>query len=241
MSPDAAASTPTGLRLAVSIIALLAGVSGCVDVVSLVFAEVFVANQTGNLVVVAAASLSDGNRVRLALTALVMFTVGVLLAAVGRRALRHRFGQRAARESLLVLEILLVIAAAVLLWRDPLATHPRLLLPIGLLALAQGIQAVLLTRLLGRGVRTVAVTGPLTDALVGAVESAGTPMAQRDPARRGLLRIALATPAGYALGALLGALVVRAGLHLGLGVAVVLALVAAALARRVERHGLDLA
>lgn len=236
----AAPASPTGLRLAVSITALLAAVSGCVDVVSLVYAEVFVANQTGNLVVVAAASLSDGNRVVLALTALVAFTLGVLLAAVGRRGLRTRFGQRAARETLLAIEVVLV-AAAGLVWRDPLATHPRLLVPIGLLALAQGIQAVLLTRLLGRGVRTVAVTGPLTDALVGAVETAGTPMAERDPARRGLMRIAIATPAGYALGAALGALVVRTGLHLGLVVAVLLATAAAVLARRVERHGLDLA
>jgi uncharacterized membrane protein YoaK (UPF0700 family) len=237
----APSSSPTGLRLAVSITALLAGVSGCVDVVSLVYAEVFVANQTGNLVVVAASSLSDGNRVWLALTALIAFTAGVLLAAVGRRGLRTRFGQRAARETLLVVEVVLVVVAGVLVWRDPLATHPRLLLPIGLLALAQGIQAVLLTRLLGRGVRTVAVTGPLTDAIVGSVEAAGTPRAERDPARRGLMRIAIATPAGYALGAALGALVVRTGLHLGLAVGVVLALVAAVLARRVERHGLDLA
>ncbi|HET7901933.1 MAG TPA: YoaK family protein [Candidatus Nanopelagicales bacterium] len=241
MSGAAGVDAPTGLRLAVSITALLAAVSGCVDVVSLVYAEVFVANQTGNLVVVAAASLSDTDRVWLALTALVAFTLGVLLAAVGRRGLRSRFGQRAARETLLVVEVVLVLVAGVLVWHDPLATHPRLLVPIALLALAQGIQAVLLTRLLGRGVRTVAVTGPLTDALVGAVESAGTPMAQRDPARRGLLRIAVATPAGYALGALLGALVVRNGLHLGLAVAVLLAIVAAVLARRVEHLGLDLA
>jgi len=235
------AAAPSGLRLAVPLTALLAGVSGCVDVASLVYAQVFVANQTGNLVVVAAASLSDGNRVVLALTALVAFTVGVLLAAVGRRGLRNRVGTRAAREVLLALEVVLLLAAGVLLWRDPVATHPRLLIPIGLLALAQGIQAVLLTRLLGRGVRTVAVTGPLTDALVGAVEDAGTPRAQRDPARRGILRIAIATPLGYALGALVGAIAVHTGLHISILVAAVMAVAAAVIARRAEKLGLDVA
>ena len=236
-----AAAAPDGLRLAVPLTALLAAVSGCVDVASLVYAEVFVANQTGNLVVVAAASLSDGNRVWLALTALVCFTIGVLLAAVGRRGLRSRVGTRTARELLMAVEVVLLLAAGVLMWRDPVATHPKLLIPIGLLALAQGIQAVLLTRLLGRGVRTVAVTGPLTDALVGAVEDAGTPRARRDPARRGMLRIAIATPLGYALGALLGAVVVRTGLHLSIVVAAVLAVAAAVLARRAENRGLDVA
>lgn len=231
---------PPGLRLAVTITALLAAVSGCVDVVSLVYAEVFVANQTGNLVVVAAGTLSDGNRVVLALTALVAFTLGVLLAAVGRRSLRTRWGATAARETLLVVEVVLILAAAVLVAVEPVGVHPRLLVPIAALALAQGIQAVLLTRLLGRGVRTVAVTGPLTDAIVGAVETAGSG-ARRDPARRGILRIAIATPAGYAAGAALGALVVRTGLHMGLVVAVLLAVAAAVLARQVEKHGLDLA
>ena len=43
---------PGSFRLAVALTATLAAVSGAVDVVSLVYAEVFVANQTGNLVVV---------------------------------------------------------------------------------------------------------------------------------------------------------------------------------------------
>ena len=98
---------------------------------------------------------------------------------------------------------------------------------------------MLLTRLLGRGVRTVAVTGPLTDAIVTGVESWGRPAAAGD--RRRLVLLAVATPAGYAVGAALGAAAVRAGAHVGLVAAVVLALVAAVLARGAEERGVDIA
>ena len=54
---------------------------------------------------------------------------------------------------------------------------------------------MLLTRLLGRGVRTVAVTGPLTDAIVQGVDSWGRPP-RRDGNRRRLVLLAVATPPG---------------------------------------------
>ncbi len=234
------AANPGSFRLAVVLIATLAAVSGAVDVVSLVYAEVFVANQTGNLVVVAAASLSSGDRVALAVTALVCFTVGVVGAALIRRAMRPRFSLTVVRETQLAVEVVLVVAAAVLLAVTPSDRGLRLLAPIGLLALAQGIQAVLLTRLLGRGVRTVAVTGPLTDAIVQGVDSWGRPSTP-DGNRRRLVLLAVATPAGYAAGAALGALAVRSGAHVGLIAAVLLSVVAAIVARGVELRGADIA
>jgi uncharacterized membrane protein YoaK (UPF0700 family) len=227
-------------RLAVALIATLAAVSGAVDVVSLVYAEVFVANQTGNLVVVAAASISSPDRVALAVTALVCFTLGVVLAALIRRAMSSRFSLTATRETQLAVEVALIVAAAVLLALTPSDRGLRLLAPIALLALAQGIQAVLLTRLLGRGVRTVAVTGPLTDAIVQGVESWGRPTAPGGNRRRMVL-LAVATPAGYAVGAALGAVAVRYGAHIGLVAAVLLSGVAAVVARGVELRGADIA
>ena len=234
------APRPGSFRLAVVLIATLAAVSGAVDVVSLVYAEVFVANQTGNLVVVAAASLSSPDRVALALIALAGFTVGVVCAALIRRAMSPRWSLTVVRETQLAVEVLLVVAAAVLLALTPSDQGLRLLAPIGLMALAQGIQAVLLTRLLGRGVRTVAVTGPLTDAIVQGVESWGRPSAPGGNRRR-LVLLAVATPAGYAAGAALGAVAVRSGAHIGLVAAVLLSLVAAVVARGVEVRGADIA
>jgi uncharacterized membrane protein YoaK (UPF0700 family) len=208
--------------------------------VSLVHAEVFVANQTGNLVVVAAASISSADTVALAVTALVCFAVGVVVAALMRRAMRPRWSLTVVRETQLVVEVLLVVVAAVALASEPSDQGLRLLAPIGLLALAQGIQAVLLTRLLGRGVRTVAVTGPLTDAIVQGVESWGRPP-EPDGQRRRLVLLAVATPAGYAVGAALGAIAVRSGAHVGLVAAVLLVAVGAVLARGVEGRGADIA
>jgi uncharacterized membrane protein YoaK (UPF0700 family) len=231
---------PGSFRLAVALTATLAAVSGVVDVVSLIYAEVFVANQTGNLVVVAAASLSSADRVALALTALVLFTVGVVLAAVARRGLLPRMSLTAVRETQLAVEIVLIVGAGAILYASPSDHGLYLLAPIGLLALAQGIQAVMITRVLGRGVRTVAVTGPLTDAVVGGVEAWGRPKPAGGPRRR-LLLLAVATPAGYAVGAALGAVAVRAGAHVGLVAAVALAVVAAVMARGVEGRGADIA
>jgi hypothetical protein len=56
-----------------------------------------------------------------------------------------------------------------------------------------------------------------------------------------MVLLAVATPAGYALGAALGAVTVRAGAHFGLVAAVLLAFVAAAVARGVEGRGADIA
>jgi uncharacterized membrane protein YoaK (UPF0700 family) len=229
------------LHLAVGLTALLAAVSGCVDVVALVYAGVFVANQTGNLVVVAAASLSSSDRVLLAVTALVSFTMAVVAGAYGRRAIASRSGAGVARLWLLGAEWAVLLVAAVLVATRPGEHGPGLVAPIALLAASQGVQAILVTRLLGRGVRTVAVTGSLTDALVGSVEAAADPERRRDPARRQILRLAAATPAGYALGAAAGALAVRAGVHLALAVALALAVVAAALVHRADSDGIDLA
>ncbi len=233
-------SRASSFRLAVVLIATLAAVSGAVDVVSLVYAEVFVANQTGNLVVVAAGSLTSADRVALAVVALVCFTIGVVLAAVVRRVLLPHVSLTVVRETQLAIEVVLILAAGMLMAFTPSDRGLRLLAPVGLLALSQGIQAVLLTRLLGRGVRTVAVTGPLTDAIVAGVESWGrtTPP---DGHRRHLVLLAVATPAGYAVGAALGAVAVRGGAHVALAAAVVLSVIAALLARGVELRGADIA
>jgi uncharacterized membrane protein YoaK (UPF0700 family) len=220
---------------------LLAGVSGCVDVVALVYAGVFVANQTGNLVVVAAASLSSSDRVVLAVTALVSFTVAVVAGAYGRRAVARRTDVGVARMWLLGAESLVLLVAALLLALRPGQHGLGLLAPVSLLAVSQGLQAILVTRLLGRGVRTVAVTGSLTDALVATVDTVSDEAVRRDSARRQLLLLAAATPAGYALGAAAGAVVVRSGVHLALVLALALAVVAAVLVRRADRRGLDLA
>ena len=229
------------LNLAVGLTALLAGVSGCVDVVALVYAGVFVANQTGNLVVVAAASLSSSDRVVLAVTALASFTVAVVAGSYGRRAVARRSGAGVARLWLLGAESLVLLVAALVVALRPDEHGLGLVAPIALLAASQGAQAILVTRLLGRGVRTVAVTGSLTDALVATVDAASDPAARRDPARRQLLLLAAATPAGYALGAAAGAVAVRSGVRVALVLAVVLAIVSAVLVRRADRSGLDLA
>ena len=233
------ASRGGGFGLGVVLIAVLAAVSGAVDVVSLVYAEVFVANQTGNLVVVAAGSLTSTSRVALAVVALVGFALGVVLAASLRRLLVPRVSLTGLRETQLAIEIALIVGAGVLMALTPSDRGIRLLAPIGLLALSQGIQAVLLTRLLGRGVRTVAVTGPLTDAIVAGVESWGRESPDHE-GRRHLVLLAVATPAGYAVGAALGALTIRGGAHAALAAAILLSVIAALLARGVESRGADI-
>ena len=220
---------------------LLAGVSGCVDVVALVYAGVFVANQTGNLVVVAAASLSSSTRVVLAVTALIAFAAAVVGGAYARRGIRRRWSQHAARMALLGAEVVLVLVAGVLILVRPSDRGLALLVPVALLAASQGAQAILITRLLGSGIRTVAATGPLTDTLVNSVEAVADPEQRRDPTRRRLLMLAGATPGGYAVGAALAALAARTGLHISLLLASVLAAVAAVVLTRVERDGLDVA
>jgi uncharacterized membrane protein YoaK (UPF0700 family) len=236
VTPDA---RPDHLRLAVVLTALLAAAAGCVDVVALVYAGVFVANQTGNLVVVAAASIGDHERVVLALTALLSFAVFVVVGTYARRAVVRSRGRHPARLVVLGGEAVLLAVAGVLVLQRPTAEGSGLQLVVALLAASQGLQAMLVTRVLGGGIRTVAVTGSLTDALVSSVDA----VAERrpDPVRRRALLLAGATPAGYALGAAVAALIARTGLHLSVLAALLLAAASAVVLRAADRRGLDLA
>lgn len=211
-----------------AVVLLLSATSGIVDAVAYLRYHVFVANQTGNLVIVSL-SFVDTNlesaRVP-SLVGLTAFTIGVFMA-VGIRNLLAARGVKAhhIRQWFLGTEVLLILVPAVLaIWGLDLTYS---LLSIALLSLSQAIQGIVITRFVGYAVQTVVIN----NAIIAAAEGAG----QRDMKAA---FVPLSTLAGYAGGAAVGAaLLLNRAPGIPLLCAVATAFAAAVIVRRVRIKG----
>jgi len=177
------------------LVMLLATASGAIDVVAFLQYKVFVANQTGNLVVIAVGA-SDGNSSSTVLpsaVSLVSFTAALVAVAwISRVQInRGRESTRVRRDALIIEAVLLTVAATLILFNVDFEVRYGV---ISVLAISQGIQAVVLTRVLGVAVQTVAINGSLFNTVQMAVEH-----------KRRAAAVAVSTPIGYAIGAGLGA------------------------------------
>lgn len=172
--------------------------AGCVDAVGyLGLGQVFVANMTGNTVLLGLAiGQADGQGVLHAGTALAGFILGVALgAAIVERGGPERAAWTPAVTAALGLElvILLTFAAGWLLDGSEATGIPVYLL-IALSALAMGIQSAAVRRLDVAGVSTTYVTGTLTALTTRVVgwlcskfsEGAGERITLTEPRERGL-------------------------------------------------------
>jgi uncharacterized membrane protein YoaK (UPF0700 family) len=192
----------------VTLVLLLAAASGGIDVVAYLRYDVFVANQTGNLIIISLGITQGEQRdpVLPSVVSLAAFMLAVLITARIRRALVDRsVAEQQVRHKALITEaVLLVFAAAIIVVGFDANGDVRYGV-IALLAASQGIQAVVLVRVLGVAVQTVAINGPLVSTLNLAAEG-----------RRWRAIVAGAAPVGYAIGAGTGALlqIVSSGLTL---------------------------
>lgn len=209
-----------------AIVVLLAATSGIVDAIAFSRFGVFVANQTGNLVIVTLSLTGEQKASTLTscALALIAFTVGVVVATFIRRSVRTRMGLPRARVITLAIESALIIATSIgrLVWGDGDVAYAAIVL----LSLSQAFQATVVTRIVGVEIQTVVINSSL-------VQSAEAWSASR----RRVGAIAFGTPVGYLLGAFLAALLLRASAPAALLSAVVTAAVATAIAYRIEVRG----
>ena len=215
------------VKHALAVVLLLSMTSGIVDVAAFLRYHVFVANQTGNLVIVAL-SFVDGAQVANRLpsfVALVAFTLGVFSAVWLRNGLAKRnLPDYRLRQILLGLEVALIIVTALFF---ALPQNPTLdLLCIALLSWSQAIQGVVITRFVGIAVQTVVIN----NAIIAAAEEAG----KRDYSAA---FISASTVLGYAAGAAIGAILLGALAGSALVAAVFTAFAAAIIVRHVRIHG----
>lgn len=206
---------------------LLSATSGIVDAASFVRYHVFVANQTGNLVIVAL-SFADKALETARIPSMVgicTFVIGVF-AAVGVKGLLTRRGMSdlAYREMLLIIEVIVIAVTAIALIRVPEAE----LACIGLLSVSQAVQGVAFTRIAGVNVQTVVINASV-------VQSAEA-VAQRNYR---LAVVFAATPIGYLLGAGLGAALLRLPVGTALAAACLTALTATLVVRWIRLRGAD--
>jgi len=181
-----------------AIVMLLSATSGIVDAVAFSRFGVFVANQTGNLVIVSL-SLAREQPVQTQIAsvlALVTFTVGVFIAVLIRRALLRRLSQARTRVVMLSAEAALIAltGVGVVIW----GTERFAYVAVVMLSLSQAIQAAVVTRIIGLAVQTVVIN----TALVQSAEAWAL-------GRRRAAAIAFGTPIGYLIGAFAGALLLR--------------------------------
>jgi uncharacterized membrane protein YoaK (UPF0700 family) len=216
---------------------LLAAAAGCVDAVSyLALGHVFVANMTGNTVLlgIALVELEPGATLRAALS-LAGFVGGAAGGAwVIERARPLRRGAGVSR--VLTLQVMLM-AIAVLCWRaqnDTMALADFLVL---LLSLAMGLQTVAARRLDRYGISTTFITGSITALVSRAVAGVhGALLGEEAPGERAAGAGVLAVLWGlYVAGAALGAWLARTAPSAALGVP--LALVAVATVMTVRDRG----
>jgi uncharacterized membrane protein YoaK (UPF0700 family) len=181
-----------------AIVVLLSATSGIVDAVAFARFGVFVANQTGNLVIVSL-SLAREQPVETRIAsvlALGTFTIGVFLAVLLRKVLLRRMPQARTRVVMLSLEAILIALTGlgVVIW----GTKQFAYLAVVMLSLSQSIQAAVVTRIIGLAVQTVVIN----TALVQSAEAWAV-------GRRRAAAIAFGTPIGYLLGAFIGAILLR--------------------------------
>ena len=183
-------------RLVVPALLLLTLLSGVVDAVSLLgLGQVFVANMTGNLVLVGLTfARAPESSPAGPLTALAGFVAGSLLVrAVAPRHVNHRalVGMCALLEAAL-------FVVAVLTWSYD-GGHEPVLLPIALCAVALGAQNASVRRLGVAGLTTTVMTSTLTGLVAGRAE-------ERTASSTGRQALSVLT---LVAGAALGAAVVR--------------------------------
>ena len=209
-----------------AIVVLLAGTSGIVDALAFERFGVFVANQTGNLVIVALGLAHEqATQTRVAsIIALVTFTVGVFLAVALRKQLRKRYSEDIVRVVLLSVEAALIASAgiSVALWGEVAVAY----VAVGLLSLSQAVQSAVITRIVGMSIQTVVINTAL-------VQSANSWAAGHSRAAA----IALGTPIGYLLGAFCGALLLRLPAPTASMSALVTSTAALVIAHRLQRAG----
>ena len=209
-----------------AIVLLLSATSGIVDAVAYQRFGVFVANQTGNLVVVAV-DFIDGQSVLsagLSLVALVSFVIGVFAAMWLRVALLRRGSHARTRVLLLSLEVALIaiVAVSVLLAGETATGY----LAIPLLSISQAVQAVVIMRIVGIAVQTVVINTAL-------VQSATWWFGGR---RRASV-VAFSTPVGYLVGATIGAYLTRWPSPTALTSALITASASMLVARHIRSRG----
>ncbi len=209
-----------------AIVVLLSATSGIVDAVAFERFGVFVANQTGNLVIVALGLAKEQTlETRVAsIIALVTFTIGVFVAVKFRSILRRRLSQARARVIMLLVEAILIAITGlgVLLWGEQTVAYGA----VFLLSLSQAFQAAVITRIVGLAVQTVVINTALVqsaEAWVGGRRRAST--------------IAFGTPIGYLIGAFTGALLLRFPAPTALWSALITAAAATVIAHRIRMAG----
>ena len=212
-----------------AIVVLLSATSGIVDAVAFERFGVFVANQTGNLVIIALGLAKEQSlETRVAsVIALVTFTVGVFVAVKFRKILRKHMPQSRARVIMLAIEATLIAIAGlcVLIWGEQQAAF----VAVFLLSLAQAFQAAVITRIVGLAIQTVVINTALVqsaEAWVGGRKRAST--------------IAFGTPIGYLIGAFAGALLLRFPPPTALWSALLTAAAATAIAHRIRLAGANI-
>ena len=242
-SRDGSATSPARVRDAMLVMLSLA--AGCVDAVGyLGLGQIFVANMTGNTVLLGLAlGLAQGQAALRALVALTGFIVGVAAGAAIVGPGRERPAWSPSVTAALALELVVLAAFAVgwfLADAEPagLAVYPLIALP----SLAMGVQSAAVRRLGIPGVATTYITGTLTDLTEGAIArlrpalyaavSDGDRSGQTRPSARGLLLPADVWLAYGAGAVIVGVMAVRWPLGvLSVPVAVLALVVATAVAR----------
>lgn len=209
-----------------AIVVLLAATSGIVDAIAFARFGVFVANQTGNLVIITLSLTGEQRASTLTACgiALVTFTVGVFVAILIRRAVRTKMGVPRARVVTLIIEsaLIIVTSVGVLVWGDVEFAYAAVLL----LSLSQAFQAVVVTRIVGMAIQTVVINTSI-------VQSAEA----WSMGRRRAAAIAFGTPIGYLLGALVAALLLKSSAHAALFAGVATAGAATVIAYRIQARG----
>lgn len=209
-----------------AIVVLLSATSGIVDAVAFERFGVFVANQTGNLVI-AALSLAKEQTLETrvaSIIALVTFTVGVFVAVTCRKLLLRRLTAPRVRVIMLWIEatLIAITGLGVFLWGEQAIAY----VAVFLLSLAQAFQAAVITRIVGLAVQTVVIN----TALVQSAEAWAV-------GRRRAATIAFGTPIGYLIGAFLGAILLRFPAPTALMSALVTAAAATFIAHRIRLMG----
>lgn len=163
-------TSPATVRNAMLIMLSLA--AGCVDAVGyLGLGQIFVANMTGNTVLLGLAlGQAEGQAALRAVVALAGFVVGVAAGAAIVGPGRERSAWSPAVTAALALELVALVAFAAgwfLAEAEPagLAVYPLIALP----SLAMGVQSAAVRRLGIPGVATTYITGTLTDLTEGAI------------------------------------------------------------------------
>lgn len=165
-----AGTSPAMARSAMLVMLSLA--AGCVDAVGyLGLGQIFVANMTGNTVLLGLAlGQAEGRAALRAVVALAGFIVGVAAGAaiVGRG--RERSTWTPGVTAALVVELVILVAFAIGWFRvgaEPVGVevYPLIVLP----SVAMGVQSAAVRRLGIPGVATTYITGTLTDLTEGAI------------------------------------------------------------------------